>query len=161
MKTSFLNKIIGTGAGLGYMPWAPGTFGALGGLVSGWAIFQFAGSPNLYLAVLCVVFLLVGVYCSNQLIPEWGEDPSRIVIDEVVGMWISMLFIPKSIILMLFAFGLFRLFDIYKPLYIRKLENIPGGWGIMLDDVAAGIWANVVLQITVLLWKSFCPNLNL
>jgi len=155
MKMNFLHKLICTGMGLGLIPLAPGTFGALGGPVSGCFIKQYSNQPDIYLLVLIIFFTLIGVYSSNKIIPEWGKDPSRVVIDEVVGMWISMLFIPNNIIFMLLAFVLFRLFDIYKPFFIRKFEAFPLGWGIMLDDVAAGIFANVTLQLFLIIKTQF------
>ena len=141
--------------GLGLIPLDPGTFGSIGGLAIGFIIKQYTVQPNLYLVLLIVLFTLTGVYCSNKIIPEWGNDPSRIVIDEIVGMWISMLFLPTNIIVFVAAFVLFRLFDIYKPLFIRKFEAFPLGWGIMLDDVAAGCVANVVLQLVLVLKTQF------
>lgn len=152
---NFLHKLICTGMGLGLIPLAPGTFGALGGLATGYLIKQCTNQPNVYIIILIIFFTLIGVYSSNKIIPEWGKDPSRVVIDEVVGMWISMLFIPNNIIIMLTAFILFRLFDIYKPFFIRKFEALPRGWGIMLDDVAAGIFANVALQLILILKTQF------
>lgn len=137
--------------GLGLIPLAPGTFGALGGLGAGYLIKLYTVEPNIYLIILIIIFTLSGVYSSNKIIPEWGKDPSRIVIDEVVGMWISMLFIPNNILIMLAAFVLFRIFDIFKPLFIKKFELFPRGWGIMLDDIAAGCVANIVLQVFIVL----------
>ena len=148
---NYLHKLICTGMGLGLIPLAPGTFGALGGLGIGYLIKLYSTQPNIYLILLILIFTISGIYSSNKIIPEWGNDPSRVVIDEVVGMWISMLFIPNSIIISLVAFLLFRLFDIYKPLYIRKFESFPAGWGIMLDDIAAGCVANIVLQLFLVL----------
>jgi len=141
--------------GLGLVPLAPGTFGSLGGLATGYFIKQYTCQPNTYLILLIVSFTLLGVYCSNKIIPEWGNDPSRVVIDEVVGMWISMLFLPTNIIVLLAAFIFFRLFDIYKPLFIRRFEAFPLGWGIMLDDVAAGCFANLLLQLILILKTQF------
>lgn len=155
MKTNYLHKFIGTGAGLGFIPWAPGTFGALGGVFTGWLVLQSSTAPSIFLSLLIVFFFFCGVYSSNKLIPEWGDDPSRIVIDEVVGMWISMLFLPNNIWLLIAAFAGFRLFDIYKPFYIRKFEALPGGWGIMLDDVAAGCVTNVLIQLFLVLKTQF------
>jgi phosphatidylglycerophosphatase A len=139
--------------GLGLIPLAPGTFGALGGLAVGFAVFRFALNPNIVLSILILLFFFTGVICSEKLLTEWGKDPSRIVIDEVVGMWVSMLFIPNNIILLLSAFAAFRFFDIEKPLYIARIENIRGGWGIMLDDVAAGVCANVSVQFLLFIIK--------
>ncbi len=141
--------------GLGLIPLAPGTFGSLGGLATGYLIKQYAHQPDIYLVLLIFFFTLLGVYCSNKIIPEWGNDPSRVVIDEIVGMWISMLFLPNNIIVLLMAFVFFRLFDIYKPLFIRRFEAFPLGWGIMLDDVVAGCFANVSLQLILVIKTQF------
>jgi phosphatidylglycerophosphatase A len=135
--------------GLGYIPLAPGTFGALGGLICGCIVKYYTEFPNEILTFIIILFFISGVYCANKLIPEWGKDPSRIVIDEVVGMWIAMLFIPLNFISILASFIFFRLFDIFKPLFIRKAENIKGGWGVMLDDVVAGVYANILTQLVI------------
>ena len=84
---------------------------------------------------------------AQKLEPEWGHDPSRITVDELVGVWVAMLGVPVNWLNLLLAFGLFRLFDIWKPLGIRKLEKLPGGWGVMVDDVAAGVAAGVCLHV--------------
>lgn len=143
-----INKIIATALGLGYFPKAPGTMGALGGVLTGSIVIFWTNSPNLILSLLITFFFFLGVFSSFKLEPMWGKDPSRIVIDEVVGMWIAILFIPKQWIAIFLAFCLFRFFDIFKPLYIRKFENLKGGWGVMTDDVVAGIYANIVIQIS-------------
>lgn len=131
------------------MPRAPGTFGALGGLAVGLTVLQLATDPNLVLSILIVLFFFIGAYCTEKLIPEWGKDPSVVVIDEVVGMWVSMLCMPNNIFFILLAFAAFRFFDIVKPFFIRKVGNIRGGWGIMLDDVVAGIFSNVVVHLLI------------
>jgi phosphatidylglycerophosphatase A len=154
MKRNFLSKIICTALGLGLTPRAPGTFGALGGLAVGFAILQAAINPVFTLLVLIILFFFIGVYCSGRLIPEWGKDPPEVVIDEVVGMWISMLFLPNNIGLLLSAFLAFRFFDIVKPGLIRKAEKIQGGWGIMLDDVVAGIFTNATIHFYIFI--KFC-----
>ena len=71
------------------------------------------------------------------------------VIDEVAGMWVSVLFLPQNLWLLIAGFILFRFFDIVKPLYIRRMEAFKGGWGVMLDDVLAGVYANIILQVIV------------
>ena len=81
----------------------------------------------------------------------WGKDHNRVVFDEVAGMCITLLFVPLKWEYTLIGLILFRFFDILKPLYIRKLEELPGGWGVMADDVLAGIYANVILQLVVVL----------
>jgi len=77
----------------------------------------------------------------------WGKDNQKVVIDEVARMCISLLMVPLSIPYVVAGLILFRIFDITKPLYIRRAERLPGGWGVMLDDVLAGICANVLLQV--------------
>ncbi len=145
-------KTIATGFGSGFTPIAPGTAGAaLGCLLLG-AYQYFVGqtatnSFQISFIVLIIVTTVIGAISTHQLEPEWGEDPSKVVVDEIIGVWISLLFVPLSWQNILIGFVLFRLFDIYKPLGIRKLEAIPKGWGVMLDDVLAGIYANLVLQI--------------
>jgi phosphatidylglycerophosphatase A len=142
-----IKKVIATGAGLGYIPPAPGTFGALGGWAIGLALMQWSSFPNNWLILLIIIFGLLGVWASSSLEHVWGEDPSKVVIDEIIGIWISMLFLPPGWIALIAAFVLFRIFDIYKPLYIRKAEQLKGGWGIMADDALAGIYANICIQL--------------
>ena len=147
--------LIGTAMGLGFSPIAPGTAGALGGCLIALLLMQYAVFPVLTLISLIVLFFFVGVYSSGQLEKYWGKDPSKVVIDEVVGMWIAMLMIPSGWMYTLAAFILFRFFDIYKPLFIRKAENLKGGWGIMTDDVVAGMYANALIQLFVLLQTGY------
>lgn len=150
---NFLHKLIGTGMGLGYIPLAPGTMGSLGGCLVAVVIKQYTAWPDVLLAFLIFLFFLIGVYCSDKLETDWGKDPSRIVIDEIVGMWIALWALPSGWLYILAAFILFRFFDIYKPLFIRKLENLKGGWGIMMDDVLAGIYANLAIQLFYMVTK--------
>jgi phosphatidylglycerophosphatase A len=99
-----------------------------------------------------VVFLLLtaaGVYVSNKLEAEWGKDSSKIVIDEAAGMCCTLLFVPHQWQLALMGLVAFRFFDIVKPLFISRAEKLPAGWGVMADDVAAGICANLVLQLVL------------
>jgi len=149
---NIIYKTLATFFGAGYAPLAPGTVGALFGAI-GVYIWQYLDpSLTMYGWPLVWVTLLtffIGVYCTDQLAPEWGKDPSKVVIDEAIGIWISIFFIPVSLYYLLAGFVLFRIFDIWKPLGIRKLEAIKGGWGVMLDDVGAGIYANIVLQLIV------------
>lgn len=140
-------KLIVSGFGLGFIPVAPGTMGAIGALVPAILILRYAAHPYVILVGLAVVFTVLGIIGSNKLQHEWGKDPSRIVVDEVVGMWISLLWVGSGWIPVFSAFILFRFFDIVKPLGIRKTEELPGGIGVMADDILAGIYANLVLQV--------------
>lgn len=146
-----IKKVIATGAGLGYIPPAPGTIGALGGWAIGLALIQWSSFPNNWLILLIIIFGLLGVWASSSLEHVWGEDPSKVVIDEIIGIWISMLFLPPGWIALIAAFILFRIFDIYKPLYIRKAEQLKGGWGIMADDALAGIYTNICIQVAYII----------
>lgn len=142
-----MNKQIASIFGIGYIK-GGGTIAAAVTCVIIWLFWANGISPHLFLAG-CLVVTLIGVYVGNQVEPDWGKDSYRVVIDEVAGMWISVLFLPQTIWLLIAGFILFRFFDIVKPLYIRRMENFKGGWGVMLDDVLAGIYANIVLQVIV------------
>lgn len=142
------HKIIATGFGSGYLPVAPGTAGAVLATII-WYIISLFASPLLLIsatAVLIVLFTVLGIWSANKLEPVWGEDPSRVVVDEMVGVWIALLAaIPDKFYYPLAAFVLFRLFDIYKPLGIRKMESLKGGVGVMMDDILAGIYSFLLL----------------
>jgi len=99
--------------------------------------------------LLTVGLLALGTLAAQRVEPDWGKDSSRVVIDEVAGMWISLLGVPLTSTRLLVGLVLFRFFDIVKPLGIRKMERLPGGVGVMMDDVLAGLYANVLLQIGV------------
>lgn len=139
-------KMIVSGFGLGFIPFAPGTMGALGALVPAILILKYVSFPNLFLTCLALLFTVLGILGSDKLQYLWGKDPSRIVIDEIVGMWISLLWLKTGWLSIALAFLLFRFFDMVKPLGIRKTERLPGGIGVMADDILAGIYANISLQ---------------
>ena len=147
-------KLFASGLGTGYSPFAPGTVGSLLACLLvvlfgypdaiGWEI---QGSYHFVLLLISIICFILSIPVINNLEGEWGKDPSKVVLDEMVGMWIALLWVPPSWQTILVAFLLFRGFDIWKPLYIRRLERMSGGWGVMLDDVLAGIYTNLVLQI--------------
>jgi len=144
-------KGIATSFGLGYMPIAPGTFGALFGMLSYWVIMQFWPQEiNIILGVLIVIFTLIGTWCCKVLEQIWGHDPGKIVMDETVGQWITYLFIPFNPLYMVLGFILFRFFDILKPLGIRQIdEGYDHPFSVMLDDIIAGVYAWIVLQAII------------
>ena len=122
---------------LGKLPFAPGSWGSLGALLL-WLLLPLTFQVHLF--SLIILFVL-GVYSSNKMAKYLNDnDPSEVVIDEVVGMGISLFMLPHSFGLYLLAFILFRIFDIIKPLFIYRIQNLSGGWGIMLDDVLAGLF---------------------
>ena len=127
---------------LGKLPFAPGSWGSLGALAL-WLFLPL--SYAVHLAVILILFIL-GVYSSNKVAEDMDDhDPSEVVIDEAVGMGISLFMLPHSLGLYILAFILFRFFDIFKPSFIYRIQNLPGGWGIMLDDVLAGFFTLVVV----------------
>ena len=140
-------KLIVSGFGMGFSPIAPGTMGAIGALVPAILILNYLSSPYLIIACLSVIFTILGIIGCDKLRYQWGKDPSRIVVDEMVGMWISLMWIGRGWIPLFAAFILFRFFDIKKPLGIHKSEQLPGGLGVMADDILAGIYTNLIMQI--------------
>jgi phosphatidylglycerophosphatase A len=103
-------------------------------------------------AVTMLALLAVGIWSAGVTGREMGdEDPGPVVIDEVVGMLITLLWIPVNVTGAVLGFLLFRVFDIIKPFPARQCERLPGGWGVMLDDVMAGIYGQIAMRIAVAL----------
>ncbi len=143
---------IGTGFFTGYIPTAPATWG------SGLALVIFSFLPKTLLIQSSVIFVLFfyGVYLSGRLSRLWDDaDPQRVVIDEFCGMFISLYLLPWSWRVGLVGFLIFRFFDIVKPFPIRRSQSIKGGWGIMIDDVIAAVYTNILLRILIYLFPSY------
>lgn len=141
--------VIATGFGLGYSPIAPGTAGSLLALLI--AFFIFEGN-YIFLTVATIIFFGIGIVSATFVEKEKGtEDPSLVVIDEIVGMWIGLLFIPPLWWMFLISFLLFRLFDILKPFPINAAQKLSNGWGIMMDDVLAGLYTLVSMHLLLLI----------
>lgn len=141
-----LIRFIATGCFSGYSPIAPGTAGSALALLIFWLI---PGLRGIVLLSVCIITFFIGVWSATQVEKmEQEKDSGIIVIDEMVGMWLSLLYLPVGMHMIWWAgaFLLFRLFDIIKPFPAGRSQNLPGGWGVMLDDVFAGIYANLVLQ---------------
>ena len=99
---------------------------------------------------LIIAVTLIGVYSTQKVTPEWGDDPSKVVVDEFVGILVTMLFVPVTHLNLWMAFALFRFFDILKPLGIRTVDKkLKSAWGVMLDDVLAGVYACGVLHLII------------
>ena len=147
-KVSLFHLIIVTGFGSGYSPVAPGTAGAILAVAIWYAFSLFI---PFYLipaitSVLILLFTILGIRSADAVEPVWGEDPSRVVVDEMVGVWIPLLAVPEgNLWYILAAFVLFRLFDIFKPLGIRKMEKLKGGLGVMMDDILAGLYSLILI----------------
>ncbi|MDO9392321.1 MAG: phosphatidylglycerophosphatase A [bacterium] len=137
-------KTLASAGFAGYCPIAPGTAGSLVGLVIWW----FGAELNIWLQLSIIITLFfLGVWAATLAEKDWGHDAGRIVIDEVMGMWVTLWLLPKSWWLFAVGFLLFRAFDIIKPLGARQSQKLPGGWGVMVDDLLAGIYANIVMQV--------------
>jgi phosphatidylglycerophosphatase A len=149
-RPPFLPMLIGTGFYSGLWPWGPGTAGSILATV----IWMLLGLwlPAFTLSVttlfLILVFTLLGTWATARLQPYWGEDPSRVVVDEMVGVWIPLLVAqPKEWGWAITALVLFRFFDIVKPFGIKKLDRMKGAFWVMGDDILGGIYALVVMIV--------------
>lgn len=141
-----------TGFGAGNLPVAPGTWASLAALPVAWAIGAAWSTAGL--AAAAVAALAVGWWSASAYMGETGgSDPSEVVVDEVAGQWIALVFAPRELGAYAAAFLLFRLFDIWKPGLIRWADrNVPGALGVMLDDVLAGVLAAAVLALGLWAW---------
>ena len=150
-KIPFYHEMIATGLGVGHFPYGPGTMGALLAILIWYPITTMANHTTWFIITLALIlaFTLLGAWSSTVAERYWGEDPSRVVIDEVVGQWITLLAVPAvfSWWHVLAAFVLFRFFDIVKPLGVRKMENFKSGWGIMADDILAGCYGAILIYL--------------
>ncbi len=156
---TWFDDFLCTGFYSGHLPFAPGTMGALLATLLWLLLAQFVSHAALQVATsACIVlFTLAAVSSIRRIEKEWGTDPSRVVVDEMVGVWIALLAVPPAHEwwAVVAAFVLFRLFDIFKPLGVRRMEALPHGWGVMMDDILAGIYSWVVLML-VNLFLSLC-----
>ncbi len=149
-KKSLAAWSLATWFGCGLSPMAPGTVGTLGALP---LYFLVRGGGPLAILATAAAVTIVGIWASNVVVAESGEaDPQRIVIDEAAGVLIALAAAPPTWAGVALAVGLFRFFDITKPFPARRAENLPAGWGVVMDDVAAGVWAaGLVFVLTRLL----------
>jgi len=137
--------LLAAGFGAGYAPIAPGTAGTLVAIPL-FLILSLISSPLYELTILAFFFL--ASWISGEAQRCWGrKDHPRIVIDEIMGYLVTMLWLPRTLLFIILGFFLFRFFDIVKPPPIRLLEKVRGGYGVVLDDVLAGVYANIILQI--------------
>ena len=141
--------LLASGFGAGYSPVAPGTVGTLVAIPI-YLILSRIPFPIYELTLLAFFFL--SSWISDRAQNYWGrKDHPRIVIDEILGFLVTMLWVPKTALLIILGFFLFRFFDIVKPPPIRLAEKAKGGYGVVLDDVLAGVYANIVLEIIAMI----------
>jgi phosphatidylglycerophosphatase A len=143
-KAAFL---IATVFGCGLSPIAPGTVGSLAGVASAWALIHFFALPPFCLAILSLGLVPIGIWSATIAAQMAGKtDPGLVVIDEVLGQWITLAgALRVNWKMYLIGFALFRLFDVWKPPPARQFEKLPGGQGIVADDLMAGLYGALVL----------------
>lgn len=145
-----LSRVVATVFGSGYLPVAPGTAGSAIGLLLFWPMAAWRWPWQLGA---CLALFLVGALAATRVAARSGrKDPGIVVVDEVVGQWVTLSALPFTPATAALGFLLFRVMDIVKPWPARDLERLPGGWGIVADDVAAGVYAHLVLRAGLLVW---------
>lgn len=144
MRAPFVAKLLATFFGLGFVPLAPGTAASLAALLVFWPL---KSNPAFFLPLLGVLGALAVWSCGRYARLLGQDDPGRAVIDEVFGMGLALAALPDSGLWeMLAAFALFRVFDVVKPFPLRKLERLPGGWGIVADDAGAAVYTIMTIK---------------
>ena len=139
-----IGVFIATCAYVGYAPVAPGTFGSAVGLAVFYAV-RHQGTMTVEAGTI-VVLLAIGLWAATEAEHHFGgSDPGPVVIDEVIGMLITLAFIPVNLAGAILGFFIFRVLDVVKPWPARRLEHLPGGFGVVLDDVMAGIYGNLAM----------------
>lgn len=140
---------IGTGLGAGYVPFCPGTVGTLWGVLICSLVWTFFPHP-LWQAGVSLFFLALAVWTGTECEKFFkNKDHRFIVIDEISGFLVAMVGLAPSPLFIGLGFIFFRLFDILKPFKIERLQKLKGGWGITLDDIAAGLLANIFLRVVI------------
>jgi len=143
-----LHVLLGTGLGIGNLPLARGTLATLAAIIL-YLVFRKIFPQPLYYGIMLVVFNGLAIWISGRCEEYLGKkDNSAIVIDEMGGFLVAMFLVPFSLRFLMLGFILFRAFDILKPFRIDRIESLPGGWGVVGDDVAAGVLTNVLLHVS-------------
>jgi phosphatidylglycerophosphatase A len=144
VKLNFIEKMLGSGFYTGYIPFASGTFGSLAAL----AIYLIPGFEKLFIIIPSILIITFwGKFIADKFEIVYGKDPKECTIDEIAGMWISLLFLPKQIYITGITFFIWRLLDIIKPFPARQSENLKGGTGIMADDIISGIYTAIIMNL--------------
>ena len=146
------SEYLSTLFGIGYFPKAPGTAGTLFAAIVYFALpdLWFSSCQNSIIALFVILIgSIISVFFISKAEEGLGHDNGKIILDEFWGYFIAVLFLPKTLIIIVAAFILFRIFDILKPEPVNVLQKLPKGWGVMADDIMAGVYANIVLQIVI------------
>ncbi len=152
MKINFLEKLLGSGFYTGYIPLASGTFASVVALA---IYFIPSFEKPLIIIPAIIIFIFLGINIGAKFEKLYGKDPAECTIDEVVGMWISLLFLPKNFLISLIAFVVWRTLDIVKPFPARKLESLNAGWGIMVDDIVSAIYSLIIVHLILAIFGKY------
>ncbi len=145
----FLIKLIGSGFGSGYFPVASGTAGSAVALLI-WLLLPEMSALGQFIFI--TVAALAGVPVCSAMEKEYGHDPHQAVWDEFVGQWTALFLLPRTVPLLVASFFIFRALDIWKPFPARRSQDLPGGWGVMVDDLIVGIYTALLLHGWLLLY---------
>ena len=148
-KADFFTTMFVTGGGVGFVGFAPGTFGSIEGILLAWILTTLTNWPPMLPGVVALLFVTGVLACSRYERMTEGHDPSEIVIDEIAAVPLAFLFVPLSVKSAVLGFAFFRIFDILKPWPIRVLDRIDGGLGVMLDDLLAGLFTAIAVWATI------------
>ncbi len=146
------SEYLSTLFGIGYFPKAPGTAGTLFAAIVYFVLpdnWFYGWQNSIFALIIILIGSVISVFFISKAEEGLGHDNGKIILDEFWGYLIAILFLPKTLIIIIAAFILFRIFDILKPEPVDVLQKLPKGWGVMADDIMAGIYTNIVLQITI------------
>jgi len=147
------HKQIASVLGIGYLK-GGGTFAAIVYCIIWWLLpAGYAGSY--WQVTVTLLIIVVGTWSASLVEKDWGKDSSRVVMDEVAGMAVTLLYAPHTLFYLVIGLAGFRLFDILKPFGIRSLEKLPGGIGVMADDLLSGVYAFIVVRIIIICQANF------
>lgn len=146
MKINFIEKLIGSVFFTGYFSTASGTISSFVALL----IYLIPGFENPFIMLISIsLFFVWGMNIATKFEVVYGKDPPQCTIDEMIGTWISLLFIPKTLVYILISFLLWRALDILKPFPANMIEKFKGGWGIMLDDVVSALYTLLIVYLII------------
>jgi phosphatidylglycerophosphatase A len=155
-----IHSLVASVLGIGYVGKGGGTLAAMVFCII-WFLLPAGYEKSYWQVAITILILILGTWSASEVDGIWGKDSSKVVIDEVAGMAITLLFVPHHVIYLLAGLIAFRFFDIVKPLGISKLEKLPKGWGVMADDLLAGIYGLIVIQLLIFIVNKSGWNENI
>ena len=147
-------KIAASVFGVGYIAKGGGTVAAILYCII-WFLLPASFSQSYWQLIVTVLIVAIGIWSANVVDGFWGKDSSKVVIDEVAGMAIGLLYVPHQLLYVIVSLMAFRFFDIVKPLGVKRMETYPRGWGVMADDILAGVYALITINSFILLQVKF------